>query len=295
MVKPHDSDRGRAIHEFYTQTVPLLRAETTDDNPYLLKFVGQQASSALLKQMHWPPSIIWREIGLAYPRNRSECRQFGEWYSLALSYVSTRLLNLDGLGEALAITTSAIEDTKSEWSGLFILAGQSQPLDSWLNHLIRISAGTVVQYFGGNYKKYHALPGYKQEEFLDSLEQKAFTAFEEELFSSWVPSFKNYFQTVKFVQSLSKDLKLALEPFAPRELMMIIAHALPFILSMGLEHLMTELDNKRGRLRRQIKRKIYDIVSHAGDEITRDLETYYDYRSRREDYHLSQFGFLLLI
>jgi hypothetical protein len=59
MVKPHDSDRGRAIHEFYTQTVPLLRAETTDDNPYLLKFVGQQASSALLKQMHWPPSIIW--------------------------------------------------------------------------------------------------------------------------------------------------------------------------------------------------------------------------------------------
>lgn len=122
-----------------------------------------------------------------------------------------------------------------------------------------------MQYFGGNYKKYHALPGYKQEEFLDSLEQKAFTAFEEELFSSWVPSFKNYFQTVKFVQSLSKDLKLALEPFAPRELMMIIAHALPFILSMGLEHLMTELDNKRGRLRRQIKRKIYDIVSHAGD------------------------------
>lgn len=82
MVKIHDSDRVRAIPEFYAQTVPLLQAEITDDNPYLLKFVSQQASSALVKQMHWPPSIIWEKVGLAYPRGRSERCQFGEWYSL---------------------------------------------------------------------------------------------------------------------------------------------------------------------------------------------------------------------
>jgi hypothetical protein len=184
-------------------------------------------------------------------------------------------------------------DTQSEWRRLSILVGQSQPIDLWLNRLIRNSAAPVVQYFGGRYKKYRALPAYKQEGILDSLEREGFIAFEEELFNSWIPSFKDYFQTVTFVQSLSKDLKLAFEPFAPREAMMIIAHAFPLILRTGLEHLMTELDNKRGKLRKQIKRKIYDTVSHIGDRIIRELERFYDYRSRREDYHLSQFGFLL--
>lgn len=244
MVKIHDSDRVRAIPEFYAQTVPLLQAEITDDNPYLLKFVSQQASSALVKQMHWPPSIIWEKVGLAYPRGQSERRQFGEWYSLALSYMSTRLFNFAGLGEAFVITASAIEHQKSEWRRLFILVGQSQLLDLWLNRLVRNSAAPIVQYFGGKYKKYHALPAYKQEGVLDSLEQRGFTVFEEELFNSWGPSLKDHFQTVKFVQSLSRDLRLAFEPFAPREAMMIIGQSS----AKGLAIFGEEMETVRPRL-----------------------------------------------